>query len=411
MNALPTLSLLPALLTALLLPAHAAAQSHADAAVPPHAPARARTEARALTAYPLYIDGQLSEKERERIERDRQRAAEQRERDLERAAQERERQRERAAEQRERERQRVVVQRQGSSMQLEKKTQTFRIGAGGELDLSNISGDIVITRGSGSEAVVEIVKTARAKSETEARELLTQVHVEIAERGNRAEVKLRHPHGGELPWRRGNNSAVTVAYTVVAPEGTRMRAASISGSISAKDIKGELSLDTISGSISVSGGGRVAAVKSISGSVEIVDTNGDGAIKASSASGGLLLRRVKARSVELSSISGDVIMDDVESGRVEAQTISGDVHFSGPVTKNARYELTSHSGSVLAAVPGNVGFEVEASSFSGTVRSDFPLASSAAAKGPARSLRGTHGDGSAVLDLTTFSGSIHIAKR
>lgn len=390
------------LLTALLLPG------------PSHA------EARALTAFPFIFDGQTADSER--LERERERAAEQREREQERRQEQIERQRERAAEQRERaaeqrererERQREQAARKhlGSSMQLDKKTHTFRIGAGGELDLSNISGDILITKGGSNEAVVEIVKTARARSEAEARELLTQVQVEIAERGNRGEIKLRYPRGGEMPGRRGGNFAVSVGYTVTAPEGTRIRAASISGSIVTKDIKGELALDTISGAIQVAGGGRIAGAKSISGPVEILDTNTDGSLNASSASGGLTLRRVRARSVELNSISGSVIMDEVECSRVEAQTISGDVRFSGPIVKNSRYELTSHSGSVLAAVSGGSGFEVEATSFSGSIRSDFPLDAGATSKGPTRSLRGRHGDGSAILDLTSFSGSIHIAKR
>jgi hypothetical protein len=394
------------LLTALLVPIQAQAQApalvqvqvHVQVQVQARAQAQAGAEARALTAFPFTVNLQVTEAERERIERERERAAEQRDR-----------QRERAAEQREQERARAAGQRQGSSIQIEKKTQTFRIGAGGELDVSNISGDIVITKGGGSEAVVEIVKTASARSEAEARELLTQVQVEIAERGTRGEIKLRYPRGGEMPGRRGN-FGVSVAYSVVAPEGTRIRAASIAGSISATGIKGELSLDTISGSIRVAGAGRLAAAKSISGPVEIVDTNADGSLQASSASGGLTLRRVRARAVELSSISGDVIMDDLECGRVEAQTISGDVRFSGPITKNSRYELTSHSGNVTAAVSGGAGFEVDATSFSGSIKSDFPLGGGTQ-RGHGKSLHGKHGDGSAVLDLTTFSGSIYIAKR
>ena len=78
-----------------------------------------------------------------------------------------------------------------------------------------------------------------------------------------------------------------------------------------------------------------------------------------------------------------------------------------------RYEFTSHSGTVTAALGGNAGFEVEATSFSGSIRSDFSFGSSGDAERGRwrRSVRGVVGDGSAFLELTTFSGSIVIAKR
>ena len=64
---------------------------------------------------------------------------------------------------------------------------------------------------------------------------------------------------------------------------------------------------------------------------------------------------------------------------------------------------------------GNTGFEIDANSFSGNVQSDLQITSRGSAQGSRngrrRVLNGTYGDGSAVLDLTTFSGSIVITKR
>lgn len=58
-------------------------------------------------------------------------------------------------------------------------------------------------------------------------------------------------------------------------------------------------------------------------------------------------------------------------------------------------------------LPAATGFELEAESFSGDIRTDFEVRGT---RGK-RSVRGTVGDGSAVLDLTTFSGSILITKK
>ena len=49
--------------------------------------------------------------------------------------------------------------------------------------LANVSGDIVVTRGGGNEVSVEIIKTARGRTDDDARELLQLVQVEVVERG------------------------------------------------------------------------------------------------------------------------------------------------------------------------------------------------------------------------------------
>jgi DUF4097 and DUF4098 domain-containing protein YvlB len=208
---------------------------------------------------------------------------------------------------------------------------------------------------------------------------------------------------------------VSVAYTVTTPAGTRLTINSISGSIRVSDVKGDLSVNTISGSVRLANAGRIASAKSVSGSLEILDTQIDGALEAQSVSGSVVLRKVSARRMNVGSVSGAVQVDDVECERVEAHSISGDVQFSGPLAKGGRYELTSHSGSVRVGVAGNTGFELEANSFSGSVRSDLTLSNMSTGddRGPMRrrALRGVYGDGSAVLNVTTFSGSVVIAKR
>ena len=88
--------------------------------------------------------------------------------------------------------------------------------------------------------------------------------------------------------------------------------------------------------------------------------------------------------------------------------------FTGALARNGRYELKSFSGEVRLSLEGNSGFEVEANSFSGEVRSDFAITTRGTQsdrRGRRTVLNGTFGDGSAVLDLTTFSGSIVISKR
>ena len=318
--------------------------------------------------------------------------------------------------QRERPRPRVIAQgRDAREEQSETSKKTVRIGSNGELDVTNISGNIDIKRGGGNEAIIDIVKVARARTVEEARQLLPLVRIEINERGNRAEVRTMYPADHQFFSSRRNVN-VQVHYTITTPAGTRVSARSISGSIRAAEITGDLSLITTSGDVEVLKGRRVSAAKTTSGSVRISDTDSDIAVEAGSVSGNVHLHRVKAPRLELSTVSGNVVMQDVVTDRIEAQSLSGDVEFGGSLKKGGRYELNSHSGDVKVAVGDSSGFQLEANSWSGNVQSQVAMSGggiqTAAGRGPRRKeLKGVVGDGSAIVEITTFSGNVLITKR
>jgi hypothetical protein len=295
--------------------------------------------------------------------------------------------------------------------QVDRTTRTFRLGANGVLGLANVAGDIVVTRGGGSDVSVEIVKTARGRDQNDVREMLQLVQVEVTERGGRADLRTRYPNESG---RNRRNFSVSVAYNVTAPTGTRLSIESISGTVKVSDIKGDISASTVSGDVRISGAARISAAKTISGVVEIIDAQTDGGLEAGSVSGDVLLRRINARSIEASTVSGTIKLDDLQCDRVEASSTSGSVGFTGTLGRGGRYEFNSFSGEIRLTLTGNTGFQIDANSFSGNIHSDLPITtrgSDGGRRGRRTELHGTYGDGSAVLDLTTFSGSIVISKR
>jgi len=294
--------------------------------------------------------------------------------------------------------------------QVDRTTKTFRLGENGSLSLGNIAGDITVTRGSGNETTVEIVKTARGRDADDARELLQLVTVEVTERNGRADVKTHYPSGDEARRNNRRNLNVNVAYVVTAPAGTRVSVESISGNVKIADIKGDLTAQSVSGDVRISGAGRIGTAKSVSGSIEIADAQVDGALMTGSVSGDVVLRHVSARRIEGQSVSGSLRLEDIQCERINASTTSGNITFSGALARNWHYELKGFSGDVRIQLAGTTGFELDASTFSGQIRSDdFPITSRG--RVDRRTLSGTYGDGSAMLDLQTFSGSIVISKR
>lgn len=292
----------------------------------------------------------------------------------------------------------------------ERFSRTVRVGRSGALDLSNVSGDITITGGGGDEVRIEAVKRVRSRDESNVKALLDELRIEVTELSNRVEVRTIYP-------RSRRSYSGTVDYTVSVPAGGSVTARSVSGDVRVSNVNGEVRAESVSGDIVTSRAGRLALVKSVSGDIEISEATAEGQVTVSAVSGSVTARGLKVRTLDLGSVSGDLLLTDVAAERVMVKTVSGNLEYAGPLARSGRYEMTSHSGDVRLAVSGTTGFELDATTFSGNVRSDFPLT---LRTGPdeddrrgrrSRSIRGTYGDASAIVDLNSFSGDIVISKR
>ena len=288
----------------------------------------------------------------------------------------------------------------------DRQTRTLAIGAAGWLELKNLVGDITVSAGPGRDATVEIVRRSRGMTDADAKLGLERVQVEVDHKGgDRAIITARYPN--EQRPRYG----VTVSYNVTAPAGTRVAIASTSSDVIVRDIKGDVGVQVTSGDITVSGAGSISSLRAISGDVTLSDTTTDGGINVGTMSGDVLLQRVKARRVAADVTSGAVRLRESAVESVQLKSLSGDVEYSGSLTRGGRYELQTHSGTVLFNFSGGTGFELQANTFNGDISMppsgvDFRNVTTAR-----RSLRGTVGDGGAVVSLTTFSGDIRLALR
>ena len=130
---------------------------------------------------------------------------------------------------------------------------------------------------------------------------------------------------------------------------------------------------------------------------------------AGTVSGSITLANVRARRVTAENVSGLIRAEGVTCDGALMKSLSGQVEFIGPLARNGRYELQSHSGTVRIAVTGSVGFELQATSFSGRIRPEgLSLQSITMNRG---ALRATVGDASAVVIAGTFSGDVVVARK
>lgn len=299
-------------------------------------------------------------------------------------------------------------QRDFRASQNDTERRNFTIGPSGELDLENISGNIQVQAGPGRELIIEIRRHARGRTEADARTGLTRVRVETVQRGNRVTARTQYPN------ERQSSYGVSVDYIVTAPAGTRVTVNTLSGDVSVSGIQGETSATSLSGDMTAVDVPRLVSAKTTSGDVTLRNVGEDGGqVSAATTSGSVEGTGLRGRRLDLSSVSGDVTVRDVQAGDVKLGSISGDLIFDGRLQTAGRYTFTSHSGDVRLAIDERTGFTLEASTQSGTTRTDIPLQVTRFGEGrrASRQLRGTFGDGAAVVSATSFSGDIVIVRR
>jgi len=287
--------------------------------------------------------------------------------------------------------------------QTEHISKTFKVGPNGTLDLSNVSGEIIVNEGGGDTIAIEAVKRTRG---SDAKDQFARTTVSMVERGGRVEVTTQYT---------GNRNHASVDYTVTAPAGTSMNLRSVSGDIRIDRIRGELRAESVSGDVTAQGATGATLLKSVSGNVEVSAVATQTELRMESVSGDVRVHGAKIRSLAAETVSGDLDLGDIVTDRVSGKSVSGDVSYSGTVSRGGRYTLSSHSGDIRLYVPADAGFELDAKTFSGNVRSDLPLTIGGPGREAVRTshdkgLRGTYGDAGALLSLSSFSGNIVVAK-
>ncbi len=236
--------------------------------------------------------------------------------------------------------------------------QTYRLPAGGTINIGNVSGDVKVI-GSNTDSVTVIgTKTGRD---------LDQVSVEDRSSGNTVDVRVRYPE-------HCRNCQASINFQVEVPIELTYRfdhIASVSGNVEVTGVQGQLSAKSVSGNV---------VVRNITGPVN-----------AQSVSGEVRVEQV-AGSVNAKSTSGNV---EVEISRLEG---------------NEAMEFASVSGNVQVKVPAGLSADAELSVLSGSLKTDFPLQIEERDSGPGRRAHGQIGGGARRLKMTSVSGNISLLR-
>ncbi|HEX8720392.1 MAG TPA: DUF4097 family beta strand repeat-containing protein [Pyrinomonadaceae bacterium] len=231
---------------------------------------------------------------------------------------------------------------------------SYDLGAGGSVQIVNVSGDVELKGYDGTALVVNAHKTGRDRD---------AVEVEDASTPGRVSLRVKYPN-------ECNNCEASVRFEVRVPRSSNLsfdKISTASGNVKAEGFSGRLHLTTASGDVTVRGVGGVIRAASASGTVRVQEATG---------------------SVNASTASGDV---EVELTRLEGD---GDMNFS------------SASGDVRVRVPSNLDARVSMATASGDLETSFPLEVKTNRYGPGKRAEGQLGGGTRSLKLSSASGNV-----
>jgi DUF4097 and DUF4098 domain-containing protein YvlB len=234
---------------------------------------------------------------------------------------------------------------------------SYRLGAGGSINIRNVSGDIIIKGYDGDAVTVSGIKEGRDSD---------KVTVEDESAGNNISVGVRYE--------RNCNCEASVRFEVQVPRSTRYdfnKISTASGNISMTQLTGDMVVHTASGDVTI--------------------TDVAGKINAATASGEMRVKNVSG-TVSARSASGNV---DVEISRLEG---TGNMDFA------------SASGDVVVRAPSDLDGNVEMASATGSLKTDFPLQVEARDYGPGERARGRLGSGSRSLRISSASGNVSLLR-
>lgn len=262
---------------------------------------------------------------------------------------------------------------------------TFAFDRGGSVNLSLISGEIIVR--------------AADRNEIRIRATLERGRLETTFSRSRVSIEAR-----DVSRRIGEGR-----YELTVPVGTRVHAGSVSGDITITGTEEEVEVGTVSGEVRIEGAAKMVEVGAVSGEVQL--TGVSGRIEVSTVGGDIRIDDI-AGSLDVNTVSAEV---DIRRGRLtglRSTSVSGGLSYDGTFARDGYYQINSHSGAILFGLPADTGANLELETWSGNISSDFPLTlqPDGGVGRRARRMQFTIGQGGARISAETFSGSITIRR-
>jgi len=261
---------------------------------------------------------------------------------------------------------------------------TLAVAADGRLEIQNVLEGTVTIR-TWNEARARVI--ARYEGERA---------VEIRYAAPTLSIRVRPEHllsGGETD------------LEITIPRGMSIEASGITMDADVQDVGGTVSINSVEGTVTVRGGRGNVALNAVEGDVTLERAEGNLALN--SIDGDVVVRSASGV-LSIQAVDGSITMEEIASDNVEANTVDGDIVYRGTLRDDGRYFMTTHDGDIRIAVPEGTNARVSVSTFTGDMDAAFPI--TVEGDVDSRRFSFTLGTGKALVELSTFDGTIELTR-
>ncbi len=285
----------------------------------------------------------------------------------------------------------------------EKFGKTVAMAKDGTVDLTNVAGDIEVKSWDRDEVKIEALKVSKAGTSDKAREDAEKVRIEVEKKNGTVRIKTEYPE--QRKWRTESLN-VSVDYRLWVPVRASVRITNVTGKVALDGIGGSVKLKLVTGNAEIRKVGGSVDSSVVTGNLTIEEVAGDADLNVTT--GDVSAKRMKG-AIKVNIVTGKIELVDISEARtVDGRAVSGSIVYQGKLRPDGRYSLTSFSGDVRISLPSGSAFELEASTFSGDIESDFEIRVSGRMSD--KKIEGVVDRGGAILKLSTFSGDIVLKK-
>ncbi len=191
------------------------------------------------------------------------------------------------------------------------------------------------------------------------------------------------------------------------PGTASVRTETRSADVAIENITGRIDHESISGRLDVAGAAKGVTVEVISGDVRLKGPIGT--VDAETVSGDLSLEGLTGRAV-LETVSGDITLRGGTVTRLDTENVSGDLTLAAGWSKDARIQVSNHSGRVDLTLPSGAHGHFRFTTHSGSISGELGGPVERPEYGPGASCEFTLAKSDATLEIATFSGNIRVSR-
>jgi len=282
-------------------------------------------------------------------------------------------------------------------------SRSFNVAEGGKLTMDVDRASIKVETESGNIVKVRAILKVGTSSEDKAKEIFAKYKIDFDHSGNNVTIKTDyHKRDGVFSWFGGKH--LKVRFIVTVPQKYDLNVKTSGGSISIREIEGDVKAKTSGGSLKFEYVKGPVWGKTSGGSISLEGCSGDAEVKTSG--GSIRIGKVEGK-VKAHTSGGSIKVKEV-MGTIKASTSGGSV--SAYISKQPAGDckLTTSGGSITVSLEDNIKVDIDAKTSGGRVYTDFPVTIQGELS--KRKLQAKINGGGPELYLRTSGGSIKIKK-